>query len=51
LWQETRLGPSKKPTNYDVDSGVMRSEAGLWAVEVEAREAVGSYEFAFKQYE
>ena len=50
LWQETRLGPSKKPTNYDVDSDVMRSEAGVWTVEVEATEAVGSYEFAFKQY-
>ena len=50
LFQESRLGPSKKPTNYDVDSGVMRSEAGVWTVEVEATEAVGSYEFAFKQY-
>lgn len=51
LFQEARLGPSKKPTNYDVDSNVMRSEAGVWTVEVEATEAVGSYEFAFKQYE
>jgi hypothetical protein len=51
LWQEARLGPSKKPTNYDVDSDVMRSEAGVWTIEVEAQEAVGSYEFAFKQYE
>ncbi len=51
LWQETRLGPSKKHTNYDVDSDVMRSEAGVWTVEVEATEAVGSYEFTFKQYE
>ena len=50
LWQETRLGPSKKTTNYDVDSDVMRSEAGVWTVEVEATEAVGGYEFAFKQY-
>jgi hypothetical protein len=50
VFQEARLGPSKKPTNYDVDSGVMRSEAGVWTVEVEATEAVGSYEFAFKQY-
>ena len=48
--QDARLGPSKKPTNYDVDSGVMRSEAGVWTVEIEATEAVGSYEFAFKQY-
>ena len=50
LFQEARLGPSKKPTKYDVDSNVMRSEAGVWTVEVEATEAVGSYEFAFKQY-
>ncbi|HWS87811.1 MAG TPA: hypothetical protein VN282_12650 [Pyrinomonadaceae bacterium] len=50
VFQEARLGPSKKPTNYDVDSDVMRSEAGVWTVEVEATEAVGSYEFAFKQY-
>ena len=50
VWQETRLGPSKKPNHYDVDSGVMRSEAGVWTVEVEATGAVGSYEFAFKQY-
>ena len=51
LFQEARLGPSKKPNNYDVDSSVMRSEAGVWTIEVEATEAVGSYEFAFKQYE
>ena len=50
VFQEARLGPSKKPTRYDVDSNVMRSEAGVWTVEVEATEAVGSYEFAFKQY-
>ena len=50
LFQEARLGPSKKPNNYDVDSSVMRSEAGVWTIEVEATEAVGSYEFAFKQY-
>jgi hypothetical protein len=50
LFQEARLGPSKKATNYDVDSSVMRSEAGVWTVEVEATGAVGSYEFAFKQY-
>ncbi|HJQ33854.1 MAG TPA: hypothetical protein VJ866_16860 [Pyrinomonadaceae bacterium] len=51
LFQEARLGPSKKTTSYDVDSNVMRSEAGVWTVEVEATEAVGSYEFAFTQYE
>ena len=50
VWQDATLGPSKsKPANYDVDSGEMRSEAGVWTVEVEAREAVGSYEFNFKQ--
>ncbi len=51
LFQEARLVPSKKPGNYDVDSSVMRSEAGVWTVEVETTGAVGSYEFAFKQYE
>ena len=51
LFQEARLGPSKRSTKYDVDSNVMRSEAGVWTVEVEATGAVGSYEFAFKQYE
>jgi hypothetical protein len=51
LFQEARLGPSKKTTNYDVDSDVMRSEAGVWTVEVEATGAVGSYEVAFKQYQ
>ena len=52
VWQDARLGkPKAKTTNYDVDSGVMRSEAGVWTVEVEATEAVGSYEFAFKKYE
>ncbi len=50
LFQEAHLGPSNKPNNYDVDSSVMRSEAGVWTVEVETTEAVGSYEFAFKQY-
>jgi hypothetical protein len=50
LFQEALLGPSKKTTNYDVDSSVMRSEAGVWTVEVEAKDAVGSYEFAFTQY-
>lgn len=51
VWRDARLGPSKKPTNYDVDSGEMRSEAGVWTVEVEAMGAVGSYEVAFKQYQ
>ena len=50
VWQDARLGPSKKPTRYDVDTGEMRSPAGVWTVEVEATEAVGGYEFAFKQY-
>ena len=50
VWQDARLGPSKKPTMYDVDTGEMRSPAGVWTVEIEATEAVGSYEFAFKQY-
>jgi hypothetical protein len=47
--QDARLGPSKKPTNYDVDSGVVKSPAGVWVVEVEMKEAVGGYEFSFTQ--
>lgn len=51
VWQEAILGPAKsKPNKYDVDSSVMRSEAGVWTVEVETKEAVGSYEFSFKRY-
>ena len=46
--QDALLGPSKSsPTIYDVDSGELRSEAGLWTIEVELKEAVGSYEFTF----
>ena len=49
--QDARLSPSKsRPSNYDVDSGEVKSGAGVWTVEVEATGAVGSYEFAFKQY-
>ncbi len=48
--QDARLGgPKSKPTNYDVDSGVVESPAGVWTVEVEAKEAVGRYEFIFTQ--
>jgi len=48
--QDARLGgPKAKPTSYDVDSGVVRSPAGVWVVEVEAKEAVGGYEFTFTQ--
>jgi hypothetical protein len=46
--QEAVLTPSKStPSDYDVDSGEVRSAAGAWTVEVELKEAVGSYEFAF----
>ncbi len=46
--QDARLGPSKSsPTNYDVDSGELRSAAGAWTVEVELKDAVGSYEFTW----
>ena len=46
--QEALLSPSKsRPNNYDVDSGEMRSAAGVWTVEVELRDAVGSYEFTW----
>ena len=47
---DVQLGPSKsKSANYDVDSGEVRSAAGVWIVEVETKEAVGSYEFTFTQ--
>ena len=50
--QDARLGrPKAKPTNYDVDSGVVRSPGGVWTVEVEMTEAVGSYEFSFTQHD
>ena len=47
VWQDAQLGPVKsKPNNYDVDSGEMRSDPGrVWTVEVELKEAVGSFEF------
>jgi hypothetical protein len=46
--QDARLTPSKsRPNTYDVDSGEVRSEAGVWTVEVELTEAVGSYEFTW----
>jgi hypothetical protein len=52
LRHEAQLGPSKsEPTNYDVDSGEVRSAAGVWVIEVEAKAAVGSYEFTFTQNE
>ncbi|HEX7958215.1 MAG TPA: hypothetical protein VF508_14810 [Pyrinomonadaceae bacterium] len=45
LRQEARLGPRKtKPLTYDVDNGEERSKAGVWTVEVEMKDAVGSYE-------
>ena len=47
---DVRLGgPKAKTTDYDVDSGEMKSPAGVWTVEVETTEAVGHYEFAFTQ--
>ena len=46
--QEARLTPTKaRPNAYDVDSGELKSAAGVWTVEVELREAVGSYEFTW----
>ncbi len=46
VWQEAQLVPSKsRPGYYDVDSGEMKSEAGVWTVEIELKDAVGSYEF------
>ena len=50
VWHEGILAPSdSKPGSYDVDSGEVKSEAGVWTVEVEAKGAVGSYEFIFTQ--
>jgi len=44
--QEAQLTPSKsRPNTYDVDSGEVKSVSGVWTVEVELTEAVGSYEF------
>jgi hypothetical protein len=46
--QDVSLTPSKsRPSNYNVDSGEVQSAAGLWTVEVELRDAVGSYEFTW----
>ena len=46
--QEAQLGPAKsRPNNYDVDSGESRSAAGVWTVEVELKDAVGSYDFTW----
>jgi hypothetical protein len=46
--QEAQLGPRKeRPLTYDVDSGELRSAAGVWTVEVELKDAVGSYEFTW----
>src|SRR5215210_7444309 len=46
VWQDAQIGPSKsKPNNYDVDSGEMRADpGGVWTVEVELKDAVGSFE-------
>ena len=44
--QDARLTPSKsRPNTYNVDSGEVRSSSGIWTVEIELTEAVGSYEF------
>jgi hypothetical protein len=44
--QEAHLTPSNsKPNTYNVDSGEVKSASGVWTVEVELTEAVGSYEF------
>ena len=46
--QDAQLTPSKsRPNTYDVDSGEVASAAGVWTVEVELKDAVGSYEFTF----
>ncbi|HEX8283361.1 MAG TPA: hypothetical protein VF588_08405 [Pyrinomonadaceae bacterium] len=47
--QDAQIGPAKsKPNNYDVDSGELRSEpGGVWTVEVELKDAVGSFELTW----
>lgn len=46
--QEARLAPSKsRPSTYEVESDEARSAAGVWTVEVETRDALGSYGFTF----
>jgi hypothetical protein len=46
--QDVHLTPSKsKRNNYNVDTGELQSAAGVWTVEVELNEAVGSYEFTW----
>ena len=49
VWQDAQLGPVRsRPNNYDVDSGEMRSDPGrVWTVEVELKDAVGSFEFTW----
>jgi len=46
--QDVHLMPSKsRPNNYNVDTGELRSAAGVWTIEIELNEAVGSYEFTW----
>ena len=46
--QDVLLQPSKsRPNTYNVDSGEMKSAAGVRTVEVELTDAVGSYEFTW----
>lgn len=46
--QDVHLTPSKsRPNNYNVDTGELQSAAGVWTVEVELNEAVGSYQFTW----
>jgi len=44
--QDVQLRPSKsRPNNYNVDTGELQSAPGVWTIEIELNEAVGSYEF------
>jgi hypothetical protein len=46
--QDAHLTPSKsRPSNYNVETGVEKSGAGVWTVEVELTEAVGSYQLTW----
>lgn len=46
--QDVVLRPdARKPRTYDADTGELKSSAGEWTVEVELREAKGSYDLTW----
>ena len=49
IFQEAHLSPSRtKPNIYDVDTGEMKSAEGVWTIEVELKDALGSYEYMWR---